>query len=155
MLTTRTRAASSRTGAAAMALLTGACALRAPEQRAMVNEPRNTPVLDGTTEQAEQPITNTRLPAMVLKDYGVNPTIETTAEPTSTFAADVDTGSYTLTRGYLERGVLPDEAAVRVEEFVVTYSTTATSLRRTRRSRCRWKRSPHRRARGTTCSTSA
>ena len=51
---------------------------------------RNTPVLDTTTEQAEQPITNTRLPAMVLKDYGVNPTIETTAEPTSTFAADVD-----------------------------------------------------------------
>lgn len=117
MLTTRTRTASSRILAAAMALVVSACALRSAEPpRSM--EYRNTPVLDGTTEQAEQPITNTRLPAMVLKDYGVNPTIETTAEPTSTFAADVDTGSYTLTRGYLERGVLPDEAAVRVEEFV-------------------------------------
>ena len=38
--------------------------------------------------------------------------------PISTFSADVDTGSYTLARGYLERNQLPPEAAVRVEEFV-------------------------------------
>ncbi len=38
--------------------------------------------------------------------------------PPRTFAADVDTGSYSLARAYLERGALPDEAAVRVEEFV-------------------------------------
>ena len=50
--------------------------------------------------------------------YGVNPTIETTAEPVSTFAADVDTGSYTLARAKLQAGSLPPEPAVRVEEFV-------------------------------------
>ncbi len=55
---------------------------------------------------------------VLLQHYGVNPTIDTAAERVSTFAADVDTGSYTLARGYLEREQLPPEAAVRVEEFV-------------------------------------
>lgn len=102
--------------AAALLLVVAGCMSR--EAARAAREYRYTPVVSTTTEEAEQPVTNTRLPAMVLKDYGVNPTIETTAEPVSTFSADVDTGSYTLTRGYLERGVLPDEAAVRVEEFV-------------------------------------
>ena len=53
-----------------------------------------------------------------LRHYGVNPTVETADERFSTFAADVDTGSYTMARGYLERGQLPPEAAVRVEEVV-------------------------------------
>lgn len=57
-------------------------------------------------------------PSDFLRHYGVNPTIETSDERFSTFAADVDTGSYTLSRGYLQRGQLPPEAAVRVEEFV-------------------------------------
>jgi Ca-activated chloride channel family protein len=56
--------------------------------------------------------------AMFLKDYGVNPFVDADEDPLSTFAVDVDTGSYTLCRSYLERGHLPDEAAVRVEEFV-------------------------------------
>ncbi len=50
--------------------------------------------------------------------YGVNPTVDTEEEPLSTFSADVDTASYSLARGYLQRGHLPEEAAVRVEEFV-------------------------------------
>ncbi|MBK7857239.1 MAG: von Willebrand factor type A domain-containing protein [Archangiaceae bacterium] len=57
-------------------------------------------------------------PSTLLQHYGVNPTVDTAAERVSTFAADVDTGSYTLARGYLEREQLPPEAAVRVEEFV-------------------------------------
>ncbi len=96
-----------------LALFAAACGIRRPQA---IYE--HTPILATVEESGEAPVTNTRVPAMVLKDYGVNPTIETSAEPTSTFAADVDTGSYTLTRSYLERGVLPDEAAVRVEEFV-------------------------------------
>jgi Ca-activated chloride channel family protein len=36
----------------------------------------------------------------------------------STFAVDVDTASYTLSRRYLQQGALPPPAAVRVEEFV-------------------------------------
>lgn len=55
----------------------------------------------------------------LLQHYGVNPTIETRDERISTFAADVDTGSYTHARAYLQQQqTLPPEAAVRVEEFV-------------------------------------
>jgi Ca-activated chloride channel homolog len=57
-------------------------------------------------------------PDMMFQHYGVNPTIDTEEEPRSTFAIDVDTASYTMTRAFLERGTLPAEAAVRVEEIV-------------------------------------
>jgi Ca-activated chloride channel family protein len=52
------------------------------------------------------------------RDYGVNPFIDTDEDALSTFALDVDTGSYTRVRGYLEGGHLPPPAAVRVEEMV-------------------------------------
>lgn len=52
------------------------------------------------------------------KHYGVNPTIDTEEENVSSFALDVDPASYALARGALEREDLPEEAAVRVEEFV-------------------------------------
>lgn len=42
----------------------------------------------------------------------------TTHDAMSTFAIDVDTGSYTLSRGYLERGYAPAPSEVRPEEFV-------------------------------------
>ncbi len=58
---------------------------------------------------------------MYFKGYGVNPTVTTEEERFSTFSVDTDTASYTLTRAYLERGSLPDEQAVRVEEFVNTF----------------------------------
>ncbi|WP_426752020.1 YfbK domain-containing protein [Myxococcus sp. Y35] len=44
--------------------------------------------------------------------------IETQKDPLSTFAADVDTASYTVSRRYLVQGRLPPASAVRVEEFV-------------------------------------
>ena len=55
---------------------------------------------------------------MFFKNYGVNPFIATDEDRRSTFAVDVDAGSYTLTRRYLELGHLPPTDAVRVEEFV-------------------------------------
>ena len=55
---------------------------------------------------------------MYFHHYGVNPTIDTAEEPISTFSVDVDTASYTVARSYLDRGHLPDPAAVRVEEFI-------------------------------------
>jgi Ca-activated chloride channel family protein len=54
----------------------------------------------------------------IFEDYGVNPTVDTADDHQSTFAIDVDTGSYTITRNYLNDGVLPEAAAVRTEEFV-------------------------------------
>jgi Ca-activated chloride channel family protein len=44
--------------------------------------------------------------------------IDTVKDPLSTFAADVDTASYTVARRYLIQGTLPPASAVRVEEFV-------------------------------------
>jgi Ca-activated chloride channel family protein len=41
-----------------------------------------------------------------------------TEEPVSTFSVDVDTASYAFMRGALNRGVLPQKDAVRVEELI-------------------------------------
>jgi Ca-activated chloride channel family protein len=56
--------------------------------------------------------------AMFFEEYGVNPFIDTEDDHLSTFALDVDTGSYTVARRYVQDGFLPPEEAVRVEEFV-------------------------------------
>ena len=50
--------------------------------------------------------------------YGVNPWTETSHDALSTFAADVDTASYTYARRTLLGNALPPPASVRVEEFV-------------------------------------
>jgi Ca-activated chloride channel family protein len=55
---------------------------------------------------------------MFFEKYGVNPFIDTEDDHLSTFALDVDTGSYTIARRYVTDGNLPPEDAVRVEEFV-------------------------------------
>ncbi len=52
------------------------------------------------------------------KDYGTNPWVDAEKDRLSTFAADVDTASYTLARRKLMEGSLPVQASVRVEEFV-------------------------------------
>ena len=56
--------------------------------------------------------------ANTFEDYGVNPFVDTYEDALSTFALDVDTASYVVTRNYLEGGQLPPVEAVRVEEFV-------------------------------------
>ncbi len=55
---------------------------------------------------------------MYFKGSGINPFIDTEDDHLSTFAMDVDTGSYSVTRRYLTDGYLPPPEAVRVEEFV-------------------------------------
>ena len=55
---------------------------------------------------------------MFFEDYGVNPSIDTEDDNLSTFALDVDTGSYTVARNYLNDGNLPPSDSVRVEEYV-------------------------------------
>jgi Ca-activated chloride channel homolog len=55
---------------------------------------------------------------MFFEDYGVNPSIDTEDDNLSTFALDVDTGSYTVMRNYLNDGNLPPNESVRVEEYV-------------------------------------
>jgi Ca-activated chloride channel family protein len=52
------------------------------------------------------------------EDYGVNPFVDTEDDHLSTFAVDVDTGSYTVMRRYVGDGYLPPDESVRVEEYV-------------------------------------
>lgn len=47
-----------------------------------------------------------------------NPIKRTSEEPVSTFSIDVDTASYSFVRRQLNAGVLPQKAAVRLEEMV-------------------------------------
>lgn len=56
--------------------------------------------------------------AMFFRFYGDNPVTLSANENFSTFAADVDTASYPLTRNYLVNGSLPPKTAIRTEEFV-------------------------------------
>ena len=68
---------------------------------------------------------------MYFKGSGTNPFIDTEDDHLSTFAMDVDTGSYSVTRRYLTDGYLPPSDAVRVEEFVnafdYSYNPPATN----------------------------
>jgi Ca-activated chloride channel family protein len=56
--------------------------------------------------------------AVFFEEYGVNPFIDTDEDNLSTFAVDVDTGSYTVMRYYVNDGYLPPDESVRVEEYV-------------------------------------
>ncbi len=59
------------------------------------------------------------LDKMFFRYWGTHPFVETRVDPLSTFAADVDTASYTLTRSYLlSRNLLPPPEAIRTEEFI-------------------------------------
>jgi Ca-activated chloride channel homolog len=51
-------------------------------------------------------------------DYGVNSWTDTAKDHLSTFAADVDTASYTIARRKIVEGQLPPTESVRVEEFL-------------------------------------
>ncbi|MCP4706723.1 MAG: DUF3520 domain-containing protein [candidate division Zixibacteria bacterium] len=56
--------------------------------------------------------------AMFFKSYGTNPFVDTEDDHLSTFAIDTDDASFVMARSYLERGNLPPDEAIRVEEFV-------------------------------------
>ncbi len=74
-----------------------------------------------------------RLDDNTFEDYGVRPFVDTRDDNLSTFALDVDTGSYTIARRWLDEGVLPEPDSVRVEEFVnafdYDYSDPRSGLR--------------------------
>jgi Ca-activated chloride channel family protein len=56
------------------------------------------------------------------ENYGVNPMIDPEDDNLSTFALDVDTGSYTIARRYILDGNVPDKDSVRVEEYINYFS---------------------------------
>ena len=71
------------------------------------------PIYGGTNLPNDEPYDST-----FFDNYGVNPRIDSEDDRFSTFAVDVDTGSYTIGRRYLRDGYLPDKDSVRVEEYV-------------------------------------
>lgn len=54
-------------------------------------------------------------------EYAVSPFVETAQDKLSTFAIDVDTASWSISRRKLREGSLPPKAAVRVEEWVNSF----------------------------------
>jgi Ca-activated chloride channel family protein len=87
----------------------------APSGRRKENQDRD---LESDREASEDPARQAPPGTMIFRETPANRFEETAEDRRSTFALDVDTGSYTLTRGYLDRGILPPPAAIRVEEFV-------------------------------------
>ncbi len=57
----------------------------------------------------------------VFRDHGSSGFVDATADPRSTFALDVDTGSYGVARTFLRDGLRVPRAAIRVEEWVNAY----------------------------------
>jgi Ca-activated chloride channel family protein len=54
-------------------------------------------------------------------DYGVNPVVDPREDSVSTFAIDVDTGSYAIARRKLLQGTLPPVEGIRAEEFLNSF----------------------------------
>jgi len=77
------------------------------------NQPQSTPSPMFRSQDSDDGPTD-----MFFEDYGVNPIIDTEDDHFSTFALDVDSGSYTVMRNYINDGNLPPEDSVRVEEYV-------------------------------------
>ncbi len=71
------------------------------------------PSTGGTHEPNDQPYGD-----VFYREYGVNPFIDTEDDHLSTFGLDVDTGSFSIARRYLDDGNLPPREAIRIEEFL-------------------------------------
>lgn len=104
-------------GAPTQAPATSAPATYAPEAVA-TQAPAATYAPISAPQQSGQSPSNSQPYDMFFQNYGVNPSIDTEDDHLSTFALDVDTGSYTIMRNYLSDGNLPPADSVRVEEYV-------------------------------------
>ncbi len=95
-------------------------ALQHPQQESpKANAARSLPAI--VTEEGQlglQPPNDKPYKDTFFENYGVNPFIDTEDDRLSTFALDVDTGSYTVGRSYINGGNLPPKDSVRVEEYV-------------------------------------
>ena len=81
---------------------------------------RNSADAEGGLFGAERPdeVDSDRTQGNTFEDYGYRDFVAATDDPVSTFALDVDTGSYTIARRWLDEGTLPPQESVRPEEYV-------------------------------------
>jgi Ca-activated chloride channel homolog len=93
-----------------------ATAPRQPETRMVAPAPTQPPA------QMPDPYEGEAGPAYprdnFFQDYGSNPEENPTWDNLSTFGLDVDAASYTISRRYVNDGLLPPAESVRIEEFV-------------------------------------
>ena len=101
-----------------------------PMEEPAAEEPASEPASESsgrtTTGDAEgglfgaepEPPDDARLEDNTFADYGYRDFVETRDDPLSTFALDVDTGSYSVARRWLDEGQLPPPESVRPEEYV-------------------------------------
>jgi Ca-activated chloride channel homolog len=87
-------------------------------KRATAPNQSSTPSPDAESIAPPFPATTPTAPGVQSRDPGINPTENADFDPLSTFALDVDTSSYTLSRALVQQGTLPDFSTVRTEEFV-------------------------------------
>ncbi len=118
-----TAAASATTsagGAATTAAAAGAATTAGGSRAAVPNDRAYPPASAAASGGAARPTIPAMPPyAPPSEPYPIaGPATRTVDDNRSTFALDVDTASYTLTRNYLDNGLLPDPSAVRTEEFV-------------------------------------
>ncbi len=92
------------------------------DRQAQTEQPRASQEWDRAPETVPPatypPQTTVAAANITARDAGVNPEVDTRDDTKSTFAMDVDTGSYTLARSLVQQGQLPGVDAVRTEEFV-------------------------------------
>lgn len=114
----RTKKARTATAITTLALVLGACgggdysSSPTPTNSSQLPPPAQAP------SPTLAPTNDEPYDAVYFDNPGVNPFIDTEDDSLSTFALDVDTGSYTVARRFVSDGHLPDKDSVRVEEFV-------------------------------------
>lgn len=91
-------------------VMTGAAS---PDSPLRVESPKPAASTGGTDEPNDRPYGD-----VFFESAGVNPFVDTDEDHLSTFGLDVDTGSFTVIRRYLEDGHRPPKDAVRLEEVV-------------------------------------
>ncbi|HEY4606532.1 MAG TPA: von Willebrand factor type A domain-containing protein [Acidimicrobiia bacterium] len=102
----------------AIAAIVGACAgTDWDEENQSLPETHSPPVAEHPSATLIPP-NSEPYPDVYFDNPGVSPFIDSEDDPLSTFALDVDTGSYTVARRYLADGFLPEPDSVRVEEYV-------------------------------------
>lgn len=79
-------------------------------------EPTLGPITDLPVPLLPTPVES--VPTTVVLNQPSNPFVNTGQDHLSTFALDVDTGSYTAVRNYIMAGQLPPSSNVRPEEFI-------------------------------------
>ncbi len=64
------------------------------------------------------------------EDYGYRDFVDAEDDPLSTFALDVDSGSYTVARRWIDEGTLPPPESVRPEEYINAFDYDYETPRR-------------------------